>query len=387
MKKTIAAATVAAPAALAVLFASPSLAANAYVPPSADAVITVPGAWVGLPDFIPTDWNNETDNPRIAENWYTAQAGVTPVVLGYHRDPILAVDYNLESGSDALERDVRAQLADGKTNIVVATLSQGTGVANATRAKLDDLSAEDKAKVTFIEMGSPFRGIASVLPQGFTVPGFAYTVNHPEDYGFNVTVVNGQYDGWADPPKDLFNPLAVANAVLGMQYVHTPTALMPSDGLEPVHSTTSAAGGTTTTYLVPTKQLPITRPVRDLGVALAFGNDDLERGVNDAVDGLDRVLKPAIEGAYDRDFDGKADGPQKALADWNKVVVSTTAAAIGQRNEHRATVKAQVTERRDHFKAQVKQRQAERKAKVAKAVERVKSAVSKHRPKAADKTG
>lgn len=375
MKKAVATTVVAAPAALAILFASPSLAANAYVPPTADSVITVPGAWIPVPDFIPSDWDNATMNPRIGENWYNAQTGVTPVVLNYHRDPILSVNYNLATGSDSLEQDIRDQLAEGKTNIVIASLSQGTGVTNATREKLSDLSDEDKAKITFIEFGSPFRGISSIFPNGVTIPGVDYTVNHPQDYGFNVTVVNGQYDGWADPPKDLLNPLASLNALMGAQYVHSPSALAESEGLEPVNvSTNPKTGATTTTYLVPTKDLPLTRPIRDV--------EKLLTGKTDGTDGLDRVLKPVIEGAYDRDFDGKADGPQKALDDWNKTVVSTTVAlnkdlskAQKQSAEKRTALRNDVQERMQKHQEKAKEQRKQNRESFKKSVSDFKKAV------------
>ncbi|MGI9126189.1 MAG: PE-PPE domain-containing protein, partial [Mycobacterium sp.] len=53
-----------------------------------------------------------------------------------------------------------------------------------------------------------------------------------------------------------------------------------------ITTTTNGQGGTTTTYLVPTEQLPLTMPLRQLGVPSGW------------VDSLDDGLRPIIDAGY-----------------------------------------------------------------------------------------
>jgi hypothetical protein len=81
----------------------------------------------------------------------------------------------------------------------------------------------------------------------------------PVESKYNVTVVTGQYDGYADPPDRPTNLLAVANAIAGSQLVHIPSMLAPLSAVPAsnITTTTNAKGGVTKSYLVPTKTLPL----------------------------------------------------------------------------------------------------------------------------------
>ncbi len=50
----------------------------------------------------------------------------------------------------------------------------------------------------------------------------------------------------------------------------------------------NGAGGTTTTYLIPTADLPLLRPLKNLGVQ------------QNVIDGLEKFLRPIIDSAYIR---------------------------------------------------------------------------------------
>lgn len=86
--------------------------------------------------------------------------------------------------------------------------------------------------------------------------GYQYTT--PAESKYNVTVVTGQYDGYADFP-DKPNPTAITNAIIGSQLVHIPSMLAPLSSVPASNITvrTNAKGGVTTSYLVPTKTLPL----------------------------------------------------------------------------------------------------------------------------------
>lgn len=231
---------------------------------NADAVYCVPGAWIEPPAGMQLDWDNDTMNPRIGEGWYTSDA--TPTVINYHRNPVLSVDNNVADGQQKLHGQVLAQLADDPNgHITITSLSQGTIVANEEKRALMDAGVPGD-QVTIIETGSPYRGLASKLPEGTFVPGVNYTVTRPVESPYEVIVVNGEYDGWADPPDRMWNVVADANAIMGSQYVHSPTALSKREDAVQLSRDTNTKGGTTTTYLVPTKNLPLTQPLRDLGV-------------------------------------------------------------------------------------------------------------------------
>ena len=284
------------------------LAAGIALAPAAqaDTWITVPGAWIETPAFLPqpTNWDDKHDNPKIGQHW-TGLAGVTPIVLDYHRNPVLSVDYNLATGADELDRQVRAAYAaDPDGVIVVTSLSQGTGVAQELQRRYaNDPTAPPADKLRFVEMGSPFRGIGSLVPEGITVPGVDWTAQRPPASPYHVDDVIGEYDGWRDVPKNLLNPLAVANAIMGTDTVHSPSALRDKEGARNLGTKTNSAGGTTTTWLTPTKDLPLTKPLRDTEKFLT--------GKTTNTDGLDRVLRPMIDDAYDRDGNGLSDGLDK----------------------------------------------------------------------------
>jgi len=70
--------------------------------------------------------------------------------------------------------------------------------------------------------------------------------------------------------------------------VHIASALDYQSQGELLSQTPNALGGTTSTYLVPTKDLPLTEPLRRLGFPAKF------------VDKLDSILKPIVDAGYSR---------------------------------------------------------------------------------------
>ena len=76
---------------------------------------------------------------------------------------------------------------------------------------------------------------------------------------YDVVVITGEYDGFADFPDRPWNALAVANAMAGAIVVHVPV-MYGGLGAVPAKNITvetNAKGGTTTHYLVPTATLPL----------------------------------------------------------------------------------------------------------------------------------
>jgi hypothetical protein len=119
----------------------------------------------------------------------------------------------------------------------------------------------------------------------------------PSESQYNTIIITNQYDGFADFP-DKWNPLAVINSFVGLYYRHGQTAFVDLSGVpdKNVTTTINSLGATTTTYLVPATFLPITQPLRDLGVPASL------------VDSLDQLLRPKIDSGYTRN-----DPPELAL--------------------------------------------------------------------------
>lgn len=187
--------------------------------------------------------------------------------------------------------------AEGPVKVVGA--SQGTIVlANVQRQLAEDPNAPDE--VTFIYLAP----VNQRTPQttslmwhfnGLHIPVVDWTVRGaPTDSPYNTIIVVGEYDGIADFPDRPWNLLAVANASIGMLYldsnvhgdsVNADLTKVPAANIT---VTTNSKGATTTTYLVPTHQLPLTRPLRDLGVPGFL------------VDVVDMLLRPIINMGYRR---------------------------------------------------------------------------------------
>ena len=70
--------------------------------------------------------------------------------------------------------------------------------------------------------------------------------------------------------------------------MHTPTALAHKSDAVVVDTTTNSKGATTTTYMVPTRQLPLTQPLRDIGAPTK------------TIDKIDKVLRPVVNAGYSR---------------------------------------------------------------------------------------
>ncbi|MDG4668749.1 PE-PPE domain-containing protein [Mycobacterium sp. 236(2023)] len=107
---------------------------------------------------------------------------------------------------------------------------------------------------------------------------------------YNLLVVTAEYDGIADFPDNPFNLLAVVNAVMGYNQLHYPAAFTDISQVpeEYITTTTNSKGGTTTTVLIPTRVLPLLKPLSDVGVS------------DDAVAYLDKILRPLVDSAYHR---------------------------------------------------------------------------------------
>ena len=173
--------------------------------------------------------------------------------------PVVGKDYTLTQsvtvGANNLDAAIAKSLAAGDT-VTVIGLSAGALVVDEEIGRLDAKTASpDKSKLTFVVIADSSRCNFNKNRYDATT-GYQYRV--PAESKYNVKVVTGQYDGYADPP-DRPDPTALANATAGSQLVHIPSMLAPLSAVPAsnITTTTNAKGGVTTRYLVPTKTLPL----------------------------------------------------------------------------------------------------------------------------------
>ena len=124
------------------------------------------------------------------------------------------------------------------------------------------------------------------------VAGVTFSGATPHNGDHTIDVAR-QYDGWADFPADLWNPLAVANALMGILVVHGGTQTeVTADEIRAAESAGRRyyqydADSNTVYYLLRTPSLPLLMPFERV----------LPRRAVDAVAG---PLRWFIETAYDR---------------------------------------------------------------------------------------
>lgn len=154
--------------------------------------------------------------------------------------------------------------------------SQGAQIAGFWLRNYASTTAVNPARTSFLLVGDP--------ENTYGVP---WTPRVPTNTGFDVTEVWAQYDGWADWPTRP-DPLAVANAVYGMLFVH-PTVYDDMDlaAEEASGNVVTWEAGGITHKMVLQRQLPMLDPLRNLG----FGW--LADSVNDD-------WRSHIEAQYDR---------------------------------------------------------------------------------------
>jgi hypothetical protein len=152
--------------------------------------------------------------------------------------------------------------------------------------------------ISFVIIGDGERGLIPALVPliGVDIPLINYRAKPIPVTPYDAIVVKGEYDGLADWPDRPWNLLAVANAWLGSPGVegfgeiHWDSIFANLDTLPAKNVTieVNTAGGTTTTYLVPTAELPMLYPLHAMGVP------------QEAITVLNAVLKPIVDAGYSR---------------------------------------------------------------------------------------
>jgi len=206
--------------------------------------------------------------------------------------------------------------------VVVFGYSQGATVASLVKRNLGQLTTDEKKNIAFVLIGNPNRpngGLFERLALLGTVPILDATFGQPTPTttGIHTTDIAFQYDGVSDFPAYPINLLADLNAIAGFWYIHG-TYLAPNansdpgelpNGLDPTVLTATVSEivthcstdprcqqhGDTTYVTIPTPNLPILQPLRDLGAATRT-----EFITTPLIDLIQPALRVLIETGYDR---------------------------------------------------------------------------------------
>jgi PE-PPE domain len=207
---------------------------------------------------------------------------------------LIGMNASIDTGANAILHTIES--TDGPVRI--AGISQGALSISAAKSKIMALPEDQRPasdQLVFVTMGDPSSagGLGGHFP-GLYLPVLDVTFLLPPDTPYHTITVNREYDGFADFPDRPLNLLATANALAGIIYVHP----YYGDGIDllevpagNITETTNGLGGKTTTYLVPTENLPLLQPLRDL---------DVDERI---VEAIETPLKRIVDAGYARNDD------------------------------------------------------------------------------------
>ncbi|WP_245234006.1 PE-PPE domain-containing protein [Mycobacterium sp. PS03-16] len=294
----------------------------------------------GTKDILPTNDSQAPDRMKGALNGDFDQGKLYKSEPGYGGN--VFIDYPREFGvmtglgshtyeesrgiaADKTEAAIRDAIKQNPNDpVYVVGFSQGANAASDVLAKLEKENI-DTSNVTFVLLGNGARndgGLWARLPAGVYVPliglRFGASTNpsaKPADQAAKVIQISKQYDGASDVPKYVLNPLAWANVALGFMSVHNgyynevdmdlsgpndvPDGKIDEYDVEAAEANPDkyivTKNGNITDIVIkaPVGELPLTKPLLDLGVPRAV------------VEALDPLLRAIIETSYDRPTDGK----------------------------------------------------------------------------------
>jgi hypothetical protein len=198
-------------------------------------------------------------------------------------------------------KNLDTAIRNGTAPAAALGLSQGTLALDNEQVRLaNDPTAPPPDKLSFTMIGDPMGRqafgsgfLSGIFPPGSYIPLIDYTMPKPVDSQYDTNRIVAAYDGLADFPDRPDNLVAVANATAAAAIVHTPAAFTGPGDVPPqnIRTVVNSRGARTTTYLIPVKQLPLTLPLRYLGLSDGF------------VDRLDSMLQPMVDAGYSRNDD------------------------------------------------------------------------------------
>jgi PE-PPE domain len=211
---------------------------------------------------------------------YAPQALATPEGNSPLYTPVqsLTLDESEAQGVQILNNAILSQTENGN-NVVVYGDSQSSTISSMEMANLLTLPESEQPgldQLAFVLTGDPNNPAGGLFERfdGLTIPSLGITFNGATPDVYPTDIFTQEYDGFADFPQYPIDPLSDLNALLGVYFVHgtyenltlqqvTPVA----DGGDAIPLPTDPAFGTETTYyLIPTADLPLLDPVRDIPI-------------------------------------------------------------------------------------------------------------------------
>nr|WP_313775069.1 PE-PPE domain-containing protein [Mycobacterium sp.] len=198
----------------------------------------------------------------------------------------ITMDDSVAQGVDALDEEVQ----NTSGHITMVGISEGAVVLNYEKRRL--MAQDDPPQdVTFVTVSDPTNSDGGVLAKfsPLYVPILNVTFTGPPPVTpYDTIEYVREYDGVADFPDHPLNVVADLNALAGGIYLHPNYGgLNPNAPDVIVTHSTNSLQGETTHYLFPTKDLPLTQPLRDAGVD------------SELVDAIDKPLRRIIDAGYD----------------------------------------------------------------------------------------
>ncbi|MEZ0362705.1 PE-PPE domain-containing protein [Mycobacterium sp. pUA109] len=263
-------------------FASLTSIAAAQAEDDADLTALMMGG-TGMP-VARADWMDS-----LLADYIDPATGTSYTPVGVDYPAGLPVDHTVQLGLTDLHAAMdQLQAADPGQPYLVAGYSLSALIAVELKRELAAAAqaGQPVPDVTVALFGSgnrPDGGIYERL-DGLFVPGLQVDANgaEPTDLGIPTLDVANQYDGLADTPQFPVNLVSDLNAVLGVIYRHTsygdgaiPGWTDPSTPLAGPYADQYVLGSTqiveqvdgdTTFYFIPTTELPLLEPLRQLGV-------------------------------------------------------------------------------------------------------------------------
>lgn len=200
------------------------------------------------------------------------------------------LDQSVAIGSQNLNTALGSLNTNEPTTIVGYSL--GAVAVNSWRKEHGEQAAKDGRDIQFYLIANAYKpngGILARFPGLFLPIGISSQAPIDPKDGFKTIDVTNEYDPYGDFPA-YFNPLALANSLMGIQYAHPDKYY---DGVD-ISKLTPIEDPITKTkyYLVPSKHLPLLQPIRDF-------TDQF--GASFVLDAIEPTLRVFIDMAYDRD--------------------------------------------------------------------------------------
>lgn len=205
---------------------------------------------------------------------------------------------------------------DDGGKVTLVGVSQGAVVMYRTKQALvaDHTDGIDPNEISVLTYGDPVNPDGGLLSKfdryNINIPGFTPATHTPGEGAYVTFAI--EYDLIADAPDNL-NPLSWANAAMGALYDHPSYSLdlvnqAGADGrvvsnteqwyeVSDNGEVASQADAYYQHNLIKQTNLPITRPIRQIGTQIADDQGDVV--VNRTVDQLDNLLRPIVDAGYD----------------------------------------------------------------------------------------